>query len=371
MARGADVIIIGGGIIGVACAYALTRAGVRRVVLVERGELGREASRAAAGMLAPQAEAESLGPFLDLCLAARDRYRTLAGELRDATGEDIEHCNWGLLYLVDPAEHEAARGRAGWQREAGLRVEEVSGQALRSLEPALNPEISGALFFPDEAHVRPCAVVRALTAGARERGAQVFENVEAVDFIIGEDRLRGVRAGGETILADSIVACAGPWTGRLLDLIGHGLPTEPVRGQIVRARFDRPPLSHLVWGPLGYLVPRLNGELLIGSTMERVGFDSTPTLGGVAGLCEAARAMAPGLMAAPFDKAWAGLRPRLPDGLPAIGRFADIPNLYVATGHYRNGILLGPLTGELIADLVVGKAPPLSLEPFSPDRFAT
>lgn len=129
MARGADVVIIGGGIIGVACAYALTRAGVRRVVLVERGELGREASRAAAGMLAPQAEAESFGPFLDLCLAARDRYRTLASELRDATGEDIEYCNWGLLYLVDPAEHEAARGRARWQRAAGLRVEEVSGQA--------------------------------------------------------------------------------------------------------------------------------------------------------------------------------------------------------------------------------------------------
>ena len=109
---------------------------------------------------------------------------------------------------------------------------------------------------------------------------------------------------------------------------------------------------------------------MIGATVERAGFDATPTLGGVAGLCEAARAMAPGLMAAPFDKAWAGLRPRLPDGLPAIGRFADIPNLYVATGHYRNGILLGPLTGELIADLVVGKEPPLSLEPFSPDRFA-
>jgi glycine oxidase len=370
MARGADVIIIGGGIIGVACAYALTRAGVRRVVLVERGELGREASRAAAGMLAPQAEAEGPGPFLDLCLAARDRYRTLAGELRDATGEDIEYCTWGLLYLVDPTVQEAARGRAAWQRAMGLRVEEVSGQALRALEPRLNPEVGGALFFPDEAHVRPCAVVRALAAGARQAGAQILERVEAVDFILGEERLRGVRAGGETILADMIVACAGPWTGRLLDLVGHRLPTEPVRGQIVRARFERPPLSHLVWGPLGYLVPRLNGELLVGATVERAGFDAIPTLEGVAGLCEAARAMAPGLMAAPFDRAWAGLRPRLPDGLPAIGRFPDIPNLYVATGHYRNGILLGPLTGELVADLALGKEPRVSLDAFFPGRFA-
>ena len=371
MARGADVIIVGGGIVGVACAYALARAGIRRVVLVERGELGRQASRAAAGMLAPQAEAEAPGPFLDLCLAARARYRTLAGEIRDATGEDIEYCNWGLFYLVDPTVHEAARGRAAWQQAMGLRVEEVSRQALRSLEPNLNPEIGGALFFPDEAHVRPCAVVRALAAGARENGAQIIESADVVDFIIAEDRLRGVRAGGETILADVIVACAGPWTGRLLDLIGHRIPTEPVRGQIVRARFERPPLTHLVWGPLGYLVPRLNGELLIGATVERVGFDATPTVGGVAGLCEALRVMAPGLMAAPFDRAWAGLRPRLPDGLPAIGRFADIANLYVATGHYRNGILLGPLTGELIADLIVGKEPTLRLEPFSPDRFAT
>lgn len=370
MARGADVIIVGGGIIGAACAYALTRAGVRRVVLIERGELGREASRAAAGMLAPQAEAEGRGPFLELCLAARDRYRTLESELRDDTGEDIEYCGWGLLYLVDAAAQEAARGRATWQRAAGLRVEEVSSQALHELEPALSRETGGALFFPDEAHVRPCAVIRGLAAGAQRGGAQILEKVEAVDFILGQDRLRGVKADGETILADALVACAGPWTGGLLDLIGHRLPLEPIRGQIVRARFARPPLTHLVWGPLGYLVPRLNGELLVGATVERVGFDGTPTLEGVAGLCEAVRAMAPGLMAAPFDRAWAGLRPRLSDGLPAIGRFADIPNLYVATGHYRNGILLGPLTGELIADLVVGKEPPLSLGPFSPGRFA-
>ncbi len=321
-------------------------------------------------MLTPQAEAEGLGPFLDLCLAARKRYRTLAAELRDETGEDIEYCPWGLLYLMDPAEQEAARGRAAWQRRAGLRVEEVSRQALRGLEPALSPAIHGALLFPDEAHVRPCAVIRALAAGARQRGVQVLENVDAVDFILGQDRLRGVRTGGgETILADVLVACAGPWTARLLDLLGRRLPVEPIRGQIVRCRFARPPLTHLVWGPLGYLVPRLNGEVLVGATMERAGFDATPTLEGVATLCEAARRMAPGLMAAPFDRAWAGLRPRLPDGLPAIGRFPDIPNLYVAAGHYRNGILLGPLTGELVADLVLEKRPSVPLDPFSPGRF--
>lgn len=370
MAKGANVIIIGGGIIGVACAYALTRAHVKRVVLIERGEIGREASRASAGMLVPQAEAEGPGPFLDLCLAGRDRYQALGDELRDTTGEDIEYCKWGLLYLLDPTEHEAAKGRAAWQRAAGLRVEEVSGHQVRALEPLLNPDIGGALFFPDEAHVRPCAVVRALAAGARAGGAEILENVEAIDFILAEDRLRGVNAGGETILADTVVACAGAWSGRLLDLIGHRLPMEPVRGQIVRARFERPPLTHLVWGPLGYLVPRLNGELLIGTTVERVGFASTPTVAGVAELCEAAKAMVPTLMTAPFDRAWAGLRPKLPDGLPAIGRFANIPNLYVATGHYRSGILLGPLTGELIANLVIGKTPPFPLDPFSPDRFS-
>lgn len=370
MAKGADVVIIGGGIIGVACAYALTRAHVKRIVLVERRGLGREASRASAGMLVPQGEAEAPGSFFDLCLAARDRYRTLADELRDATGEDIEYCRWGLLYLVDPTEHEAAKGRAAWQRAAGLRVEELSGRELRALEPILNPEIGGALFFPDEAHVRPCTVVSALAEAARAGGAEIQENVEAVDFILGEDRLRGVNVGGKTILADSVVACAGAWSGHLLDLIGHRLPMEPVRGQIVRTRFDRPPLTHLVWGPLGYLVPRLNGELLIGTTVEQVGFASIPTLGGVAGLCEAAKAMMPTLMTAPFDRVWAGLRPRLPDGLPAIGRFADIPNLYVATGHYRSGILLGPLTGELLADLILGKKPSFLLDTFSPDRFA-
>ena len=270
MAKGADVIIIGGGIIGVACAYALARAHVKRVVLIERGELGREASRAAAGMLVPQAEAEGPGPFFDLCLAARDRYRTLADEMRDVTGEDIEYCKWGLLYLFDHAGQEAARGRITWQRAAGLRVEELSGQQVRTLEPLLNPEIEGALLFPHGAHVRPCTVVSALAAGARAAGAQILENVEVVDFILDEDRLRGVNAGGKTFLADTVVACAGAWSGRLLDLIGHRLPMEPVRGQIIRARFARPPLTHLVWGPLGYLLPRLNGELLIGTIDGRV-----------------------------------------------------------------------------------------------------
>lgn len=369
MAKGADVVIIGGGIIGVACAYALTRAHVKRVVLVERGRLGREASRASAGMLVPQGEAEGPGPLFDLSLAARNRYRTLADELRDATGEDIEYCRWGLLYLVDPAEHEAAKGRAAWQRATGLRVEELSGREVRALEPILSPEIGGALFFPDEAHVRPCTVVSSLAAAAQAGGAEILEQVEAVDFVLSDDRVRGVNVGGKTILADTVVVSAGAWSGHLLDRIGHRLPTEPVRGQIVRTRFDRPPLTHLVWGPLGYLVPRLNGEVLIGTTVEQAGYASTPTLAGVAGLVAAAGAMAPTLMAAPFDRVWAGLRPRLPDGLPAIGRFADILNLYVATGHYRTGILLGPLTGELLADLILGKEPAFPLQAFSPDRF--
>lgn len=370
MAKGADVIIIGGGIVGVACAYALARAHVRRVVLIERGGLGRQSSRASAGMLTPQADAEGPGAFFDFCLTARDRYRTLADELRDATGEDIEYCRWGLLYLTDPTGHEAAKGRMAWQRAAGLRVEELSGRDLRTLEPVLNPEIGGALFFPDEAHIRPCTVVSALAEGARAGGAEILEHVEAIDFILGEERLRGVNAGGKTILADTIVVCAGAWSGRLLNMIGHRLPMEPVRGQIIRARFERPPLTHLVWGPQGYFVPRLNGELLIGTTVEHAGFASTTTLAGVAELCEAGKVMAPNLMTAPLDRMWAGLRPRLSDGLPAIGRFADIPNLIIATGHYRNGVLLGPLTGELVADLVLDKEPPFSLQAFSPDRFA-
>lgn len=371
MAKGADVVIIGGGIIGVATAYALTRAHVKRVVLIERGGLGREASRASAGMLVPQAEAEAPGPFFDLCLAARDRYRTLADEIRDATGEDIEYCRWGLLYLLDPTEHEAAKGRAAWQRAAGLRVEELSGREVRALEPVLNPEIGGALFFPDEAHVRPCTVVSGLAAAARAGGAEVLEHVEVIDFVLDENRVRGVNVGGKTILADTVVACAGAWSGRLLDRIGHGLPMEPVRGQMIRARFDRPPLTHPVWGPVGYLVPRLNGELLIGTTVEQAGFASTSTLAGVAELCEAARNMIPSLMTAPLDRTWAGLRPRLPDSLPAIGRFANIPNLIVATGHYRSGILLGPLTGELVTDLILGKDPPFPLQAYSPDRFGS
>lgn len=144
---------------------------------------------------------------------------------------------------------------------------------------------------------------------------------------------------------------------------------EPIRGQIVRARPDRPPLERVAWDPLGYVVPGQNGEVLVGSTVEAAGFESRPTMQGVRALTAAGIAMVPALRAAEFDRAWAGLRPRLSDGLPIIGRLADIPNLILATGHYRNGTLLGPLTGDLVADLVVGKQPSIDLAPFSPGRF--
>lgn len=368
MARAADVLIVGGGVVGLATAYALARAGVPRVLLLERGGLGREASRAAAGILAPQAEAAGPGPFLTFALAGRARYDTLAPELRERTGIDIEHRPAGTLYLGDVAD-EAARGRAAWQRALGLRVEEVSGGALRQLEPGLSEAIRGALFFPDEGTARPCALVEALAAAARDQGVGIREGVEALDFVLDGDRLLGVRTPEEIILAETLVACAGAWSGQLLARLGRRLPMEPIRGQMVRARLDRPPLERVAWGPLGYVVPRLSGEVLVGSTVEPAGFDSRPTVDGVRALTAAGVAMVPGLADAEFDQAWAGLRPRLADGLPAIGRLTDIPNLILATGHYRNGILLGPLTGELVADLILGKPLSIDLEPFSPRRF--
>lgn len=369
MAKAADVIIVGAGVVGCSVAYHLARMGVKGTLVLDRGEIGGEASGAAAGMLAPQCEATGPGPFLDFCLAARRYYERLAPELKDLTRIDIEYLRWGSLYLLDQEGDEAAEGRYRWQNGLGLPVERLTREEVRKLEPGLTEEIGGALFFPGDHHVNNTELTRALAQAARSLGARIVEGCPATGFLYEGDRVAGVRTPGEIYTAAHIVLCTGAWSGQLASLLGRRIPVEPARGQILYAELPEPPLRHPVWGRGGYLVPRLNGGLIAGSTVEYVGFDKTVTLDGIRRLSALALTLLPGLAQQPFTRAWAGLRPHCKDGLPLIGPLTDLDGLAIATGHFRNGILLGPLTGRLVSEMILGELPSFPLEAFSPKRF--
>jgi len=369
VAKTADVIVVGAGVVGCSVAYHLARMGVKGILVLDRGQIGGEASGAAAGMLAPQCEAGGPGPFLDFCLAARRYYERLAPELKESTRIDIEYLDWGILYLLDDEGDEAAEGRYRWQRELGLTVERLTPEEVWKLEPGLTKEIGGALLFPGDHHVNNAELIRALAQAARSLGVRTVEGCPVTGFLYEGDKVAGIRTPDEIYTAAHIVLCTGAWSGQLGALLGRRIAVEPARGQILYAELPEPPLRHPVWGKGGYLVPRLNGGLIVGSTVEYVGFEKTVTLDGIHRLSGLALALLPGLAGQPFTRAWAGLRPRARDGLPLIGPLQGLDRLYIATGHFRNGILLGPLTGRLVAEMIVGEPVSFPLDAFSPGRF--
>ncbi|MFQ5989527.1 MAG: glycine oxidase ThiO [Candidatus Methylomirabilales bacterium] len=369
MAQTADVIIIGAGVVGCSVAYHLAEKGVQRVIVLDRGQIGSEASGAAAGMLAPQCEAAGPGPFLDFCLAARHYYEDLAPRLKELTDVDIEYLRWGILYLLDEEGDEAAEGRYRWQKELGLAVERLTPEEVGKLEPGLTKEIGGALFFPGDHHVNNTELLRGLAHAAQALGVRMLEGTPVTGFLYEGDRVAGVRTPQGIYTSTHVILCTGAWAAQLGTLLGRRIPVEPARGQILYAELSEPPLRHPVWGRGGYLVPRLDGGLIVGSNVEYVGFEKQVTLGGVHAFSGLALTLLPGLAQEPFTRAWAGFRPHAKDGLPIIGPLQELAGTYIATGHFRNGILLGPLTGRLVADMVLGESLSLSLDTFSPARF--
>jgi glycine oxidase len=367
LASSSDVIVAGAGVVGLAAARALAAQGAR-VVVVERRRVGAEASSAAAGMIAPQAgEADS--PLLALALQARDRHLALAGELEDETGIAVDLSRLGRLELFfDEAGEQALESSLRKQRAAGLEAAVLSAAEVRDCEPNLSPAVRGAAYFAGDRRVDNVRLTRALAASAVLRGATLLTGRPVTGLVVEGGRVAGVRAGAETLRAPVVVNASGAWAG-LLAGDPQPPPVEPVRGQIVAFDMSPPLLRHVVWTERGYLVPRSDGRLLAGSTTENAGFDKSVTAGGVRTILEMALQVAPLLADVRIADAWAGLRPGTPDALPVIGPGA-LPGLVHAGGLFRDGILLGPLVGELAAELAAGRAPSADLRPFSPARFA-
>ena len=362
-----DVVVIGGGVIGLTIARALALQGIRDICVIERGSLGREASFAAGGMLAPQAEADSRDDFFELLVASRDLYPEFAASLKEESGVDPELDTTGTLYLA-LNEHDLAEinRRYQWQTRAGLPVEKLSPTEAQMLEPCVAPSVTGALRFPLDIQVENRRLISALSNSVAHLGIRTLCGVN-VDAIQSEHhQVKGVLTSVGSIGCPTVVVAAGVWTS----FIDASVKIEPVRGQMICLTATPQLTRHVIYSPRGYLVPRQDGRLLAGSTSEAAGFAKEVTVGGVASILKNAQEIAPDITRLPISDSWAGLRPRAVDGLPVLGPCDEIEGLIFATGHYRNGILLAPITGELIAKTIVERIIPSVLAPFSPNRFA-
>lgn len=369
-AGSADVAIIGGGVMGCAVALRLAQKGVR-VTVIERGIPGAEASSAAAGMLAPQMEAESPGAMLDMGMHSRALYPSLAVELRDRTGIDIGYQKSGVLAVaLTEDDQQALDARRIWQSARGMRVEALSAAAARMREPALGAAARAALFFADDAQVNPQALSRAFSQAAATAGARFLQGRYVRRVCTQGGVATGVELDGDVLSAGTVVVAAGSWSG-LVE--GAGVPASmvrPARGQLVAIE-TRPPLFRHVMSVhgRGYLVPRRDGTVIAGSTVEMVGFRKEVTVGGLAAILALAQTLVPALADAPVMQSWSNFRPFTEDHLPVLGT-TSVRGLILATGHYRNGILLAPITAQAIADLIVTGNAGIDLTPFSVGRFA-
>jgi glycine oxidase len=354
-----DAVVVGGGAIGLCCAWRAVKRGAR-VLVVDRSRPPSGATRVAAGMLAPVGELAFGEPeLLRLTLTAAELYPEFVAELEAASGMSTGYARHGALHVaLDRDEAAELRRIHDLQRSLGLGAEWLPPRLCRELEPGLTPAFNGGVHAPNEAAVDPRLLTAALLGALAAEGVEVRDGVEVSEPLLRGERIEGVRtAVGEELHASTVVLAAGAWSG-----VASWLPEEarpavrPVKGQIVELRSPdgRAPCERIVASERVYLVPRGDGRLIAGATVEERGFDTTVTAGGVHEVLREAYRLLPDVAEMELVEAMAGLRPGTPDNLPIVGP-GEIEGLVLACGHYRNGILLAPLTGEAVAGLIAGE----------------
>lgn len=368
-----DVVVVGGGLVGLSIAWRASVAGLSATVVDDTP--GSGASWVGAGLLAPVTEVTyGEEPHLKLGLESAALYPHFIEELEDATGMDAGYRQNGTLVVAKDADDLAeVEELFRFQRSLGLEVERLLGSQCRELEPMLAPGIRGGLAVPGDHQVDTRALLSALLEACRRSGVVMIED-RAREVLVQEDRTEGVRlSDGRLVSTGAVVVAAGCWSGSLVGIPDGLIPVRPVKGQLIHlegpADFLTRNLRGSVHGSHVYLVSRGDGRLVIGATVEEVGFDTTITAGAVFGLLRDAYQLLPGVAELRLTATLAGLRPGTPDNGPLIG-WTGIEGLLAATGHYRNGILLTPITAQAAVELLRDGAPPAVVEPFGPDRFA-
>lgn len=363
-----DVVIVGGGVIGLSIAYTLARQGVLATVL-DRAEPGREASWAGAGMIPPHTERLKTNPTVELRSWSAVLYPEWSRALLEETGIDNGYRRTGGVDVAaSPAEDDELKTSAGRWRSERIVYERLTPGDFGRVEPALNPDLLVAYYLPDRAQIRNPRHLKALVAALKVRGVSIRPGRAALGFESAGGRVSAVRTEEGPLACGSVVVAAGAWSGGLMAGLGVQAATPPVKGQIVLLREGCPRIRRIVEHGKNYLVPRDDGRILVGATEEDVGFDTRTTDEALRGLLAEARRICPGLADAEVERSWAGLRPGSIDSKPYLGNVPGYVNVMMAAGHKRAGLQLAPASAEVMADLVLGRPPRVDLAPFRVDR---
>ncbi|SFF55089.1 glycine oxidase [Halobacillus alkaliphilus] len=363
-----DTIILGGGVIGCSTAFYLSKKG-QHVLVLEKGSLGQEASSAAAGMLGVQTELEEESPIYELARKSREMFPNLAVELKDRTGIDIGLSQKGI---IRPAFTEEQRVRyreiAANQKLKGEESSWKDREELVEMEPCLTDSLVGGLWFPKEGHVSAPDLTRAFTRAAAVNGVTFRESTDVYQLISKQNQVVGAATDAGDFYGSSVLVAAGAWSRRFLP--GKEQALYPVKGEALAVKTEKSILHTTIFTDDCYLVPKKGGEIIVGATSTPYTFDKRVTVEGTEGLIHKAKRLLPLLGRAEIDRIWAGTRPMTGDGLPIMGEHPELSSLYFSTGHYRNGILLSPVTGKLMADYIAGEANLITdLSAFTPARF--
>jgi glycine oxidase len=357
-----DVLILGGGVIGLTCAYFLAKDGAR-VAVVDKSDFGQEASWAGAGILVPGSVEHARTPGELLHAHGVAMFPALSAELRERTGIDNGYLKCGGLEIVRSSEPVTRE----WRGE-GVAYKAVDEKGLKMLEPMLAAKGAGVVYhLPEMAQIRNPRHVKALLAACAALDVNLIPNCPVHGFDREGERISGVRTCYQNLVAGQYVVAAGSWSDGLLDPLGVRLGIHPVRGQIAMLNTHTPRIRHVIMVGKRYMVSRPDGRLLIGSTEEDAGFDKHTTAGAIAELLQFACSLVP-LTDAPLERCWAGLRPASPDGLPYLGPVPGSDNLFVAAGHFRSGIQMSPATGMLMKEVLMGQRTMLPVEAFRVGR---
>src|SRR5258706_722938 len=367
MTKKFEAVIAGGGLIGGAIALELALAGVR-VAIFEQGEPGREASWAGAGILSPAPENPATIPLVPLGKASMALYPDFVARVEEIAGQDVGFRAKGALEALfsrDTARELSTH--VALHHGLGLKAEAISAEDARELEPALSPELEAAVLRPDEASVDNRALTHAVLEAAQKSGAEILSHREVQGVWREKDRCAGLLLKDDKIAAKWTIIAAGSFSASIAGVAPYS-PVRPAKGQMVSLRSKGTKIDCVLWSDKIYLVPRNDGKILAGATVEYVGFDKKVTAGALEKILSGAIELAPDLANAQVEETWAGLRPDSPDHLPILGP-TDIEGLLLATGHFRSGILLTPITARLIREWVTEQRVSVDWDRFAPSRF--
>lgn len=354
-----DVLVIGGGIIGLLTARELVEAGAS-VSLVEMGDTGREASWAGGGIISPLYPWRYPDSVTALASWSQGVYSRLCTDLHDETGIDPELIHNGLL-ILDMQEREQAQA---WAERHGMEIQILDSDQIHESEPELGPRPAQAMLMPTVAQVRNPRLAKAARRALVGR-VSLREQEEVMDVLVEDGRVRGARTGKGEILADQVVICTGAWTAQLLEKLGDTPEIEPVRGQMILFLAHPGQINHITLYQDRYVIPRRDGRVLLGSTLERTGFVKATTAEAKEELYRSAVELFPVLRRTPIEDHWAGLRPGSPRGVPYIGAYPAVDGLFFNAGHFRNGVVTGPASARLVADLMLGREPIVDPAPYA------